>query len=184
MSIVTPDAEEGVKPAPSIEPLFEPFSLRSATFRNRFAMAPMTRTQSPGGVPGEDVAAYYRRRAENDVGLITTEGVGIAHPAALGSASMGEDNVPVLDGQAALAGWKHVADEVHRVGGVIFPQLWHMGVMRVAGTGPYPDAPSSRPSGVWGPSDKAMLPPAFLGQVTPPTAPMSESEIADVIAAY
>ena len=44
----------------------------------------MTRNFSPGGVPGEDVAAYYRRRAEGGTGLLITEGVGIDHPAALG----------------------------------------------------------------------------------------------------
>jgi 2,4-dienoyl-CoA reductase-like NADH-dependent reductase (Old Yellow Enzyme family) len=184
MSRTSSHGAAGLKPAASIEPLFEPFALRGVTFRNRFIMSPMTRTASPGGVPGENVAAYYRRRAENDVGLVTTEGVGIAHPAALGAGSMGEDNVPVLHGEAALAGWKHVVNEVHRVGGVIFPQLWHMGVMRVPGTGAYPDTPSSRPSGIWGPAGKAMLPPPFLEKVMPPTEPMTESEIADVIAAY
>ncbi len=170
--------------SPSIEPLFEPFKLRSASFRNRFIMAPMTRTASPGGVPGQNVADYYRRRAENDVGLVTTEGVGIEHPSAIGSGGMGEEGVPVLYGDAALAGWRHVVDEVHRVGGVIFPQLWHMGVMRVAGTGPFPDAPSSRPSGTWGPTGKAMLPPAYIEAMSRPTKPMTESDIADVISAY
>src|SRR3546814_13872960 len=51
-------------------------------FRNRFVMSPMTRNFSPGGIPGDNVAAYYRRRAKADVGLIVTEGIGIDHPAA------------------------------------------------------------------------------------------------------
>ncbi|WP_445928945.1 oxidoreductase, partial [Marinicauda pacifica] len=55
-------------PGPSA--LFRPFSLGSLELANRIVMAPMTRSKSPGGVPGEDVAAYYKRRAENDVGLI------------------------------------------------------------------------------------------------------------------
>ena len=46
-----------------LEALFSPMSIRSLTIPNRFAMAPMTRIASPGGVPGPDVAAYYRRRA-------------------------------------------------------------------------------------------------------------------------
>jgi 2,4-dienoyl-CoA reductase-like NADH-dependent reductase (Old Yellow Enzyme family) len=58
----------------STQPLFRPFHLRHLTLANRIVMAPMTRTFSPGGVPGPDVAAYYRRRAENGVGLILTEG--------------------------------------------------------------------------------------------------------------
>ncbi len=44
--------------------LFTPFSFKGLTLPNRIVMAPMTRSFSPGGIPGEDVAAYYRRRAE------------------------------------------------------------------------------------------------------------------------
>lgn len=168
----------------SIEPLFTPFSLGCKTLRSRIVMSPMTRCHSPRGVPGQDVADYYRRRAEAGVGLIVTEGVGIDHPSALGQGPMGEENVPVMYGEAALAGWKKVVDEVHAAGGLIIPQLWHMGVMRTAGSGPFPDAPSSRPSGLWGPPEKAMLPPPYLEKQLQPTAPMSESEIADVIAGY
>ena len=62
--------------------LFRPLTVKSLTIPNRFAMAPMTRIASPGGVPGADVAAYYARRAAGGVGLIITEGVRIPHPAA------------------------------------------------------------------------------------------------------
>jgi 2,4-dienoyl-CoA reductase-like NADH-dependent reductase (Old Yellow Enzyme family) len=34
----------------------------------------MTRSFSPGGASTAEIAAYYRRRAENGVGLIITEG--------------------------------------------------------------------------------------------------------------
>src|SRR3546814_3899723 len=97
-------------------------------------MSPMSRNFSPGGIPGDNVAAYYRRRAKADVGLIVTEGIGIDHPAALGSGSMGEHDVPVLHGEAVQA-WKRVVDGVHAAGGLIVPQLWHMGVIRQEGTG-------------------------------------------------
>jgi len=166
------------------EALFTPFTFGSLTLRNRFVMSPMTRNFSPGGAPGEDVAAYYRRRAEGDVGLIITEGVGVDHPAALGSGSMHESNVPVLHGDAALQGWRRVVEGVHAAGGKIAPQLWHMGPIRRPGTGPHPDAPSARPSGLWGDVGKAMLPPDYLDQVRPATAPLSENEIADIIAGY
>ena len=47
----------GLAPAiDTVAPFFEPFTLRSMTVANRFAMAPMTRDFSPGGVPGADVA--------------------------------------------------------------------------------------------------------------------------------
>lgn len=45
-------------------PLFKPFTAGSLSIPNRFVMAPMTRGASPGGVPGQNVVDYYRRRAE------------------------------------------------------------------------------------------------------------------------
>jgi 2,4-dienoyl-CoA reductase-like NADH-dependent reductase (Old Yellow Enzyme family) len=168
----------------SIESLFQPLALGKLTLSNRFVMSPMTRCFSPGGVPGENVADYYRRRAEAGVGLVTTEGVGIDHPSAIGSGSMGEQNVPVMYGEAALAGWKRVVAAVHAAGGLIFPQLWHMGVIRLEGTGPVPQAPSLRPSGLWGRAGQTSMSPEYLERMLPPTQPMSESGIADVIAAY
>lgn len=45
-------------------------------------MAPMARGFSPDGVPGPEVADYYRRRAEQKVGLIITENVSIPHSSA------------------------------------------------------------------------------------------------------
>ena len=56
----------------NLGPMFEPFNVYNLTLRNRVAMAPMTRSFSPNGVPGENVVAYYRRRAEAGVGLIIT----------------------------------------------------------------------------------------------------------------
>ena len=136
---------------PLVAPLFEPLRVRGLALANRIVMAPMTRKFSPSGVPGDDVAAYYSRRAEADTGLILTEGVGIDHPAALGEAGLGEADIPHLYGDEALAGWRRVVDGVHASGGRIIPQLWHQGVMREQGTGPHPEAPSARPSGLWGP---------------------------------
>jgi 2,4-dienoyl-CoA reductase-like NADH-dependent reductase (Old Yellow Enzyme family) len=167
-----------------LEPLFQPFTFKDVTLRNRFVMSAMTRCFSPGGVPDANVAAYYARRARANVGLIVTEGTGVDHPSSLGSSGSDEKDIPVMHGEAALAGWKRVVDDVHDAGGVIFPQLWHMGPMRQAGTGPHPEAPSSRPSGLWGPSGRTSLPGKYLLQVGSRTAPMSEEEIADVIAAF
>ena len=48
----------------SVDALFQPFEFGGVTLPNRIVMAPMTRSKSPGNVPGEDVAAYYRRRTE------------------------------------------------------------------------------------------------------------------------
>src|SRR5579863_6173244 len=106
-------------------------------------MAPMTRAQSPGGVPGPDVAGYYQRRAESGVGLILTEGTAIAHPAAVS-----DPKVPRFHGEDALAGWAQVLAAVHGAGGRIMPQLWHVGMMRKSGDLPNPEAPPIGPSGI------------------------------------
>lgn len=169
----------------TLAPLFEPLRIGSAVLRNRIVMAPMTRNFCPGGVPGEDVAGYYRRRASGETGLIITEGVGVDHPAALGEAGIGESDLPHLYGERALAGWRNVVEQVHAAGGLIFPQLWHQGVMRVVGTGPNPAAASMRPSGLWGPADGLTSSSAeYVQQQLLPTAPMADSDIQDVIDAY
>lgn len=170
---------------PDVEPLFQPLKVRGLELPNRIVMAPMTRNFSPGGVPGPDVAAYYRRRAEGGTGLLITEGVGIDHPAALGDAGLGESQLPHLYGEAALAGWKRVVEAVHAAGGRIVPQLWHQGVLREPGTGPHPEAPSLRPSGLWGPAGGAhSLDTAYVQRVQAPTQPMTDSQIQDVVNAY
>ncbi len=128
-----------------LNPLFSPFSCRSLELRNRFVMSPMTRQFSPDGIPGENVADYYARRAASDVGLIVTEGVGIDHPSAIGEGSMGEKDIPVLHGDAALQGWRNVVDRVHEAGGRIVPQLWHMGAVRKDASPPHPEARSFHP---------------------------------------
>ncbi|MGD9664959.1 MAG: NADH:flavin oxidoreductase [Novosphingobium sp.] len=103
--------------------LFKPIELGALSLANRIVMPPMTRGASPGGVPGEDVAAYYRRRAEGGVGLIVTEGTWIPH-----STASNDPGVPCFHGEAALAGWARVLEGVHAAGGKIVPQLWHIGV--------------------------------------------------------
>lgn len=123
--------------------LFTPFTLNQLEIPNRIVMAPMTRSFSPGGVPNNDVAAYYRRRAEGGAGLIITEGTTIDHPSASGDAK-----IPNFHTSESLAGWRRVADEVHDAGGLIMPQLWHMGSMRFDDTGPTPGARSVSPSGL------------------------------------
>ncbi len=124
-------------------PLFTPFKLKNMELPNRIVMAPMTRSKSPGGVPGEDVADYYARRAASDVGLIVTEGTTVRR----GGAS-NDPNVPNLHKADALAGWKNVVDKVHANHGKIAPQIWHQGLTRKVGTGPDPDAPTDSPSGM------------------------------------
>jgi 2,4-dienoyl-CoA reductase-like NADH-dependent reductase (Old Yellow Enzyme family) len=150
----------------SIEPLFTPFTIKRLSLPNRIVMAPMTRAFSPAGVPGPDVAAYYRRRAAQGVGLIITEGTVVPHPA-----SSMNPAVPNFFGEAALAGWTRVLDEVHGAGGTIMPQLWHVGALRKRGSEPNPDVDPFGPSGLSKPGEQVAEPP-------------TDADIADVVAAF
>lgn len=123
--------------------LARPYAINGLDLPNRVVMAPMTRDFSPGGVPTEDVAAYYARRAAGGVGLIVTEGTYVGHASTWASA-----NIPRFHGEANLAGWQRVAEAVHAAGGTIVPQLWHVGATRDPGTGPVPDADVLSPSGL------------------------------------
>jgi len=123
--------------------LFTPFRLKNLELKNRIVMAPMTRSKSPGGVPGEDVADYYARRAAADVGLLVTEGTTVRR-----GGSSNDPNVPNFYKADALEGWARVVSKVHAQGGAIAPQIWHQGMVRKQGTGPNPDAPTDSPSGL------------------------------------
>jgi len=146
--------------------LFSPFKLKSLTLPNRVVMAPMTRSFSPGGVATADVAAYYRRRAENEVGLIISEGTGVRRPA-----SVNDPKVPRFYGEAELAAWKTVIDEVHAAGGLMAPQLWHVGAVKSREKDWTPPGPYDSPSGLAGPGKP-------FGEA------MSEEDIADTIDAF
>jgi 2,4-dienoyl-CoA reductase-like NADH-dependent reductase (Old Yellow Enzyme family) len=108
-----------------LDALASPVGLAGLELRNRFVMAPMTRFRSPGGVPTDEVAAYYRRRAENGVGLIVTEGTLVGH-----SSASHETTVPRMTAGAAEEGWRKVTGAVHAAGGRIAAQLWHLGSER------------------------------------------------------
>ncbi|MEE3624583.1 NADH:flavin oxidoreductase [Nitrospirillum sp. BR 11752] len=128
---------------PAVAPLFQPFPFGRHVLANRLVMAPMTRNKSPGGVPTDEVVAYYRRRVQGGVGLLITEGTTINHPAA-----NGYPQVPAFHGEAALAGWRRVVEAVHAEGGRIIPQLWHVGIARRPGVEPDPSVPGYGPSAI------------------------------------
>lgn len=145
--------------------LFQPARIAGIDLPNRLVMAPMTRRMSPGGVPGPDVAAYYRCRAQGGVGMIITEGTGIADPAALA-----ERGVPEFHG-AGLAGWAEVVRDVQAAGAKILPQLWHVGSARRPDQTDTPDVPAVSPSGLFAPGK-------------PNGEALDEARIAAIIGAY
>ncbi|MBZ9676380.1 alkene reductase [Mesorhizobium sp. ES1-1] len=99
--------------------LFDPLQAGDLALANRIVMAPLTRNRSPNAVPGDLSVTYYSQRAT--AGLIVTEATAISHQ------GQGYANVPGLYGADQLAGWKRVTDAVHKGGGKIVVQLWHVG---------------------------------------------------------
>ena len=146
--------------------LFQPLRIKNLTLPNRIVMAPMTRAFSPEGIPGENVAAYYRRRAESEVGLILSEGTVINRPA-----SRNDPGIPFFHGDAALAGWKHVIDEVHAAGGKMGPQIWHTGS-------------TTNPMNEWVPASPVESPSGLVAPGQPRGNAMTEKDIADTVAAF
>jgi len=150
----------------SVDSLFQPFNFKGLKLPNRVVMAPMTRSQPPGGVATGDVAAYYARRAKADIGLIITEGTGVARPV-----SLNDPNIPRFHGESELAAWKGVVDAVHAAGGLIAPQLWHVGAVRSQNREWTPPGPYDGPSGFSSPGK-------VFGE------PMSDADVADAIEAF
>ena len=149
-----------------IETLFTPFECKSLKLANRVLMAPMSRYFSPAGVPGDDVAAYYRRRVDGGVAGVITEGVAID-----ASGSVAADKVPHFHGDAALNGWTKTIESVHAAGGAFIPQLWHVGGCIDFN---YPDSPH----------DPLKSPSGYVGAEIEGGLPMTDEDIADVIASF
>ena len=101
--------------------LFQPVTLGGdLVLPNRVVMAPLTRSRAgKEGVPGPLNADYYAQRA--GAGLIVCEATNIS-PQGRGYAL-----TPGIYSDEQVAGWRIVTDAVHRAGGRIVCQLWHVG---------------------------------------------------------
>lgn len=99
--------------------LFEAAQAGDIALANRVVMAPLTRNRSPGAIPNNLNAAYYEQRAS--AGLIVSEGTPVSQQ------GQGYADVPGLYKQEAIEGWKKVTDGVHKAGGKIVAQIWHVG---------------------------------------------------------
>jgi N-ethylmaleimide reductase len=103
-------------------------------------LSPMTRSRAlDGNVPNPLAATYYAQRAS--AGLIVTEATQVSPQ------GIGYIRTPGIHSAAQVAGWKTITDAVHKAGGKIFSQLWHVG--RVSHPdfhgGALPVAPSALP---------------------------------------
>ncbi len=125
--------------------LFDSLKIGDVELKNRIIMAPLTRMRSvqPGNIPYELNAKYYAQRAS--AGLIISEATQISNQ------GQGYPLTPGIHTAAQTQGWKLVVDEVHKNGGKIFAQLWHVGRISHSSfqdDGGAPVAPSAiKPSG-------------------------------------
>lgn len=120
--------------------LLKPTQLGGMTLANRIVMAPMTRARSaqPGNIPTALMAEYYQQRAT--AGLIITEATQISPE------GQGYSWTPGMHTPEQIAGWSQVTAAVHRAGGKIFSQLWHVG--RMSHPSFHPDGRPLAPSAI------------------------------------
>lgn len=84
-------------------------------------MAPLTRLRArmPGNIPWELNATYYGQRST--AWLIISEATPVS------ARGHGYFCTPGIHMEAQAEGWKLVTNAVHKAGGRIFLQLWHVG---------------------------------------------------------
>ncbi len=104
----------------AFKPLFLPYQLGNIELNNRLVMAPMTRSRAfEDNVPNPIAATYYAQRAS--AGLIVTEATQVSPQ------GVGYIRTPGIHSGEQVAGWTRITEAVHRAGGKIFLQLWHVG---------------------------------------------------------
>ncbi|MEH6436056.1 alkene reductase [Massilia sp. DD77] len=153
--------------------MFDPIKVGALELPNRIVMAPLTRSRAVGAgrVPNALMAEYYVQRAS--AGLILSEATAVT-PMGVGYA-----DTPGIWSDEQVEGWKTVTEAVHKAGGRIFLQLWHVGRISdpVFLDGALPVAPS------------AVQPKGHVSLVRPkreyatPRA-LETSEIPAIVAAY
>lgn len=100
--------------------LLSPAQFGAFELANRVVMSSLTRNRAgAGNVPTPLMAEYYRQRAS--AGLILTEASPVCPEA------HGYPRTPGIYTAEQIAGWSQVTDAVHRAGGKIAIQLWHVG---------------------------------------------------------
>jgi len=101
--------------------MFDPIKVGALELPNRIIMAPLTRARAvgPNRVPNALMAEYYVQRASS--GLILSEATAVT-PMGVGYA-----DTPGIWSDEQVEGWKIVTEAVHKAGGRIVLQLWHVG---------------------------------------------------------
>jgi N-ethylmaleimide reductase len=100
--------------------LFDPIALGSLNLKNRMIMAPLTRGRAgQSRVANDLMAEYYAQRA--GAGLIISEATAVCPQ------GYGWPGAPAMYTDEHVAGWAKTTEAVHKAGGKILLQLWHMG---------------------------------------------------------
>lgn len=101
--------------------LFEPITVGDLHLPNRIVMAPLTRSRASTDtrVPMPLMAEYYSQRA--------TAGLIISEATVVDRMGVGYEATPGIWSDEQVEGWKSVTEAVHKAGGRIFLQLWHVG---------------------------------------------------------
>ena len=152
--------------------LFLPLRAGAFTLRNRIIMAPLTRARAGDvRIPNALMADYYAQRAS--AGMILSEATSVT-PMGVGYAA-----TPGLWSEQQVAGWRLITDAVHREGGLILAQLWHVG--RISDPMFLDGAMPVAPSAVAATGHVSLVRPE-KPYVTPRA--LDQSEIPGIIAAY
>lgn len=119
--------------------LFDPIAIGDLNLPNRILMAPLTRNRSSGAgrVPNEMMRDYYVQRAS--AGAIITEATSVT------PMGVGYPHTPGIWSQQQIDGWRMITEAVHKAGGRILSQLWHVGRISDPSflNGALPEAPSA-----------------------------------------
>jgi len=152
--------------------IFDPIQLGELSLSNRIIMSPLTRCRAgESRVPNDLMVEYYTQRAS--AGLIITEATSVD------PMGVGYPDTPGIWNQAQTEGWKKITQAVHKKGGKIILQLWHVGRISdpIYLNGKQPVAPSAiKPSG-----HVSLIRP--MKDYETPRA-LAANEIRDVIEAY
>lgn len=172
MAVEAP-VDRSVDPVSAAGTLLSPYRLGRLELPNRLVMAPLTRNRAAlGNVATSLMATYYAQRAS--AGLIISEATQVSPD------GQGYEATPGIHSPEQIEGWQDVTRAVHRAGGRIFLQLWHVGRVSHISLQPFGRAPVG-PSGIKA-RTKTFIGGAFA-DVSEPRA-LRRDEIPGVIEAF
>lgn len=146
--------------------IFEPFTVKRTTFRNRVVMPPMGSNYATySGEVSEEMKDYYGLRARGGTALITVENACIDFPLATNGTKQLR-----IDGKQFMPGLFELTERIHKYGALASIQLNH------AGASAYPE----RLGGLQSVSSSSV--PSKEGNPAP--RPLTKQEILNIVQKY